>query len=66
MQCILLVDDDRDCLHMFRNFLLQEGFSAKFAASGERALSILKDSTIHLMITDLNMPNMDGIELPCK
>ena len=66
MKCILLVDDDRDYLHMFGNVLLQEGFSVKFAASGEKALSILKDSTIHLMITDLNMPNMDGIELATK
>lgn len=63
MKCILLVDDDRDYLRLFGNFLQQEGFSVKCAASGEEALSLLKDSTIHLMITDLNMPNMDGIEL---
>ncbi len=66
MKCILLVDDDRDYLHQFGNFLLQEGFSIKYAASGEKALSILQDSTIHLMITDLTMPNMDGIELATK
>lgn len=66
MKCILLVDDDRDCLHLFGDFLLQEGFSIKYAASGDKALSILKDSTIHLMITDLNMPNMDGLELATK
>ncbi len=66
MKCILLVDDDRDCLQLFGDFLLHEGFSIKYAASGEKALSILQDSTIHLMITDLNMPNMDGIELATK
>lgn len=63
MKCILLVDDDRDYLRLFGNFLQQEGFSVKCAASGEAALSILKDSNIHLMVTDLNMPNMDGLEL---
>ena len=63
MKCILVVDDDTDYLRLFNNFLLQEGFSVKCAISGDNALSILKDSTIHLMITDLNMPNMNGIEL---
>lgn len=66
MKYILVVDDDRDCLEMFRNFLLQEGFSVKCATSGDEALSTLKDSTIHLMITDLNMPKMNGIELAKK
>jgi DNA-binding NtrC family response regulator len=66
MKCILIVDDDRDCLGMFGHFLLQEGFSVKLATSGDEALSILKDSTIHLMITDLNMAKMSGIELAKK
>ena len=66
MKCILVVDDDTDYLRLFRNFLLQEGFSVQCATSGEEALLILKDSTIHLMITDLNMPKMNGIELAKK
>lgn len=66
MKCILLVDDDKDYLRLLGNFLRQEGFSVKWADSGYDALSILKNSTIHLMITDLNMPNMDGIELAKK
>ena len=66
MKYILIVDDDRDCLEMFRNFLLQEGFSVQCASNGDEALSILIDSSIHLMITDLNMPKMNGIELAKK
>ena len=66
MKCILVVDDDPDYLRLFRNFLVQEGFSVQCATSGEEALSILKDSSIHLMITDLNMPKMNGIELAKK
>lgn len=66
MKYILLVDDDKDYLRLFGNFLQQEGFSVKCAASGDEALSILKDFTVHLMITDLNMPNMNGIELAKK
>lgn len=38
----------------------------KCANSGDEALSVLKDSIINLMITDLNMPKMDGIELAKK
>lgn len=63
MKCILVVDDDTDYLRLFRIFLQLEGFSVICAASGDEALSILSDSNIHLMITDLNMPGMDGIEL---
>ncbi|MBT0663081.1 response regulator [Geobacter pelophilus] len=66
MKCVLVVDDDRDYLSLFGNFLLQAGFSVQCATSGDEALSILKDSTIHLMITDLNMPKMSGIELAKK
>ena len=66
MKYILLVDDDKDYLRLFGNFLQQEGFSVKCAANGDEALSILKEFTVHLMITDLNMPNMSGIELAKK
>lgn len=66
MKCILVVDDDPDYLRLFRNFLVQEGFSVQCATSGEEALSILIDSSIHLIITDLNMPKMNGIELAKK
>lgn len=63
---ILLVDDDADYLRAFRNFLVGEGLMVQCAANGEEALSLLQDSSIHLMITDLNMPGMDGIELARK
>lgn len=66
MKCILVVDDDTDYLRLFKNLLLQAGFSVKCATSGDEALSILKGSSINLMITDLNMPKMDGIELTKK
>ncbi len=66
MKCILVVDDDTDYLRLFRNFLVQEGFSVQCATSGEEALSILKDFSIDLMITDLNLPKMNGIELAKK
>jgi len=51
---------------MFEYFLLQVGYSVKCATSGDDALSILNDCSIHLMITDLNMPKMSGLELAKK
>lgn len=60
---ILIVDDDRDNLHMVRLFLQGEGMPVQCAVSGEEALWWLKNNTFDLMITDLNMPGMDGFEL---
>jgi two-component system chemotaxis response regulator CheY len=66
MKSILLVDDDVEYLRQFKNFLVVEGLMVQCAANGEEALSLMQDSSIHLMITDLNMPGMDGIELARK
>lgn len=66
LKYILLVDDDADYLRILRNFLVGEGLLVQCAADGEEALILLQDSSIHLMITDLNMPGMDGIELASK
>lgn len=63
MRLILLVDDDEDYLRQFRNFLLREGFTVECAVNAEEALTTLQDSNIRLLITDLNMPGIDGIEL---
>lgn len=60
---VLLVDDDTDYLWLFKRFLMGEGLMVHCAANGEEALSLLQDTGIHLMITDLDMPGMDGIEL---
>lgn len=66
VKSILLVDDDAEYLRQFRNFLAGEGLKVQCAANGEEALSLMQDSSIHLMITDLNMPGMDGIKLARK
>lgn len=66
MKSVLLVDDDAIYLRLFRNFLVAEGLTVQCAVNGEEALTLLQDSSIQLMITDLNMPGMDGIELARK
>jgi diguanylate cyclase (GGDEF)-like protein len=60
---ILIVDDDaaiRDSLH---EFIMISGFTAFKSSSSEEALETLKEETIHVVITDVILPGMDGLDL---
>ena len=63
MKNILVVDDDRLILQAVKLILEREGIVAHCVASGEEALEKIKERTFSLMITDLNMPGLDGLEL---
>ena len=63
MEDILVVDDDRLILEAVKRILEREGIVAHCVASGEEALEKIKERTFSLMITDLNMPGLDGLEL---
>lgn len=60
---ILLVDDEEDILEILKYNLNKEGYDVKTAKSGKKALKIVKDWIPTLMIIDIMMPEMDGIEL---
>lgn len=60
---ILVVDDDPPCRNSLQRSLLRHGFEVYQAGDGQQALSLLADSRIDLIITDLCMPRMDGLEL---
>ncbi|WP_052263407.1 response regulator [Geobacter pickeringii] len=60
---ILAVDDDPDVLFFIRLALENEGFSVSCAESGRDALALLGQHRYAIMLTDLNMPVMDGFEL---
>jgi CheY-like chemotaxis protein len=60
---VLVVEDDGEIREVFREFLLSRGYSVRLAADGEEALSLLKDALPTVILTDLNMPKMDGWEL---
>ncbi len=67
IQKILLVDDDRDTLHLVKNVLQQAGLTVLCAQSGEEAIVVLEKKSFRLMITDLNMhPGMNGFTLSRK
>jgi DNA-binding response OmpR family regulator len=63
---ILLVDDDQYFLRLVRNLLVQEGMAVQCASSGEEGLLQLKNRPFILMITDFNMPELDGLQLARK
>ena len=60
---ILVVDDNPDSREMLSFILTGEGFSVLTAEGGMEALEVVKDVQPDLIITDINMPNIDGIEL---
>lgn len=59
---ILVVDDEKDTCLLLSQVLEKEGYIVDTATSGREALSILKKKKINLVITDLKMPEMDGLE----
>ncbi len=60
---ILVVDDEPQITRVLRTSLSAQRYDVRVANNGEMALEIMKDWTPDLIITDLMMPNMDGVEL---
>jgi two-component system alkaline phosphatase synthesis response regulator PhoP len=59
---ILIVDDDADIIEFIRYNLIKEGFQVSAASNGKEALKKAKSVFPHLIILDVMMPEMDGIE----
>jgi two-component system NtrC family response regulator len=63
METILIVDDEKNYPLILSAILEEEGFETFTANSGREALEILSNTDIDLVLTDMKMPSMDGIEL---
>ena len=63
---ILLVDDDINYLHLLGTLLKFEGFDVSTASDGINALETLKHNKFKMMITDFNMPEINGVELATR
>ncbi len=63
MDTILIVDDEDDYLILLRSVLEEEGYGIATARRGQEALGILRNSDIDLIITDMKMPEMNGLQL---
>ena len=60
---ILVVDDEPQITRVLKTTLASHGYGTRIAADGGEALEVVKDWTPDLVITDLRMPHMDGLEL---
>jgi DNA-binding NtrC family response regulator len=60
---ILVIDDNKSTLKVISAILSQDNYAVYTSASPEEALDLLKRESMHLIMLDLKMPGMDGIEL---
>lgn len=60
---LLLVDDSKTCRRLIKPFLEQEGYEVIEADNGEHALKIIRQTTIDIIVSDVDMPILDGITL---
>ncbi|MGD8675155.1 MAG: sigma-54 dependent transcriptional regulator [Desulfobacterales bacterium] len=63
METVLIVDDEKNYTRILGAVLEEEGFETLTANSGPEALEILEGSDVDLVLTDMKMPSMDGIQL---
>lgn len=62
MKKILCVDDDLSLLHLYRDELIEEGYEVILAKDGKEALAKFSKEKPDVVVTDIRMPLMDGIE----
>jgi len=63
---ILICDDDADILNALEIYLRQEDYAVVKAANGREAVNIVENDDVHLVILDVMMPEMDGIQAAVK
>ena len=60
---ILVVDDEQHMRELISRVVMAEGYSCSTASDGAEALALLHQGHFDLLISDITMPNMDGLEL---
>jgi CheY-like chemotaxis protein len=59
---ILIADDDDRCREALRDIMEPEGFRTLLAASGEEAVDIVRGAAVHLILLDMHMRTLTGLE----
>ena len=62
-QICLIADDYSTALRLIKDSLQQMGFSCLEAENGNQAIALIKQTTLNLVIADVNMPKKNGLEL---
>jgi DNA-binding response OmpR family regulator len=60
---ILVIDDDESLRRVLEYNLAQEGYAVLTASSGEQGLDLLRKEGADLVVTDVRMPGMDGLQV---
>ena len=62
MYNILVVDDDKEIVNAIEIYLSKEGYNILKAYNGEEAIHVIQNNEIHLVILDIMMPKMNGLQ----
>ncbi|AQS07033.1 response regulator [Clostridium beijerinckii] len=60
---ILIIDDEEEILLSLKKNLILEGYNVETCNDSVKALEMIKNNKFHIVITDIVMPNMNGIDL---
>lgn len=60
---VLLVEDEKELLDLYVSLLQQEGYDVDNASDGESALKKITDNTYDLILLDIILPKMDGLQV---
>lgn len=63
MARILVVDDEPDSVELLQEFLTGKGYEVVTASNGEEALRKVKEERPHLVLLDVRMPGMNGLDV---
>jgi CheY-like chemotaxis protein len=63
---ILVVDDEPDALALFRDLFTKKGYEVEIASNGMEALELVDKVIVDVVVLDIRMPVMDGIETLAK
>ena len=63
MKKLLIIDDERPILEVMEIFLTRKGYEVRTAENGKKGLEIFEQESLNLVITDIKMPVMEGLEV---
>lgn len=63
MPTILIVEDERNLCHLIRDNLQEQGYQVLEAFDGPSALAMIKDAVLDLVILNIMLPGIDGLEV---
>src|SRR3989304_6310653 len=62
MSRVLVIDDEKNLLEFLNIMLSQEGYDVAVACGGKEAIDILKNNAFDVVVTDIKMPRIGGLE----